>query len=122
MSFNNVVDSKEVECFDPGRLSLPVPRLSPARKLAEGKSDFVVLEICCSEDSAIAQACSKAHRLSYFGVTEELDILSATSKKALKELVKVLSNPKAKMWVHISTPCAAGCGLRHINMRRVRNI
>ena len=118
VSFNNVVDSKEVECFDPGRLSLPVPWLSPARKLAEGKSDFVVLEICCSEDSAIAQACSKVHRLSYFGVTEKLDILSATSKKALKELVKVLSNPNAKMWVHISTPCAAGCGLRHINMRR----
>ena len=44
--------------------------------------------------------------------------MSATSKKALKELVKVLSNPKAKMWVHISTPCAAGCGLRHINLRR----
>ena len=118
VSFNNVVDSKEVECFDPGRLSLPVPWLSPARKLAEGKSDFVVLEICCSEDSAIAQACSKVHRLSYFGVTEKLDILSASSKKALKELVKVLSNPNVKMWVHISTPCTAGCGLRHINMRR----
>ena len=58
VSFNNVVDSKEVECFDPGRLSLPESWLSPARKLAEGKSDFVVLEICCSEGSAIAQACS----------------------------------------------------------------
>ena len=114
VSFNNVVDSKEVECFDPCRSSLPESWLSPARKLAEGKSDFVVLEICCSEGSAIAQACSKAHRLSYFGVTEEVDILSAGCKKALKEL----ENPKTKLWVHISTPCTAGCGLRRINTRR----
>ena len=117
VSFNNVVDSKEVECFDPGRLSLPESWLSPARKLAEGKSDFVVLEICCSEGSAIAQACSKAHRLSYFGVTEEVDILSVSCKKALKELVKVLEDPNTKLWVHISTR-TAGCGLRRINMRR----
>ena len=41
MSFNNVVDSKKVECFDP----LLESWLNPARKLAERKSDFVVLEI-----------------------------------------------------------------------------
>ena len=35
MHVQHVVDSKEVECFDPGRFSLPVPWLSPARKLAE---------------------------------------------------------------------------------------
>ena len=64
------------------------------------------------------QACSKAHRLSYFGVTEEVDILSVSCKKALKELVKVLEDPKTKLWVHISTPCTAGCGLRRINVRR----
>ena len=32
VSFNNIVDSKEVECFDPGRLSLPESWLSPARR------------------------------------------------------------------------------------------
>ena len=54
----------------------------------------------------------------YFGVTKSVDFLSYNCLGCLVELFKCLAEGSSvKVWCHISTPCTAGCGLRHLHMK-----
>ena len=109
----------EVEAFDLSRIRIPDEWLEGATKVANNRVDLIVIELFCQAGSAISIACEKAHRAAYFGVTKNVDFLSYNCVGSLLELLKSLGNRSSlKVWCHISTPCTAGCGFRHINMRR----
>ena len=109
----------EVEAFDLSRIRIPDEWLEGATKVANHRVDLIVIELFCQAGSAISIACEKAHRAAYFGVTKNVDFLSYNCMGSLLELLKSLGNRSSvKVWCHISTPCTAGCGFRHINMRR----
>ena len=109
----------EVEAFDLSRIRIPDEWLEGATKVANNRVDLIVIELFCQAGSAISIACEKAHRAAYFGVTKNVDFLSYNCMGSLLELLKSLGNRSSlKVWCHISTPCTAGCGFRHINMRR----
>ena len=87
-------------------------------KVAHKKVDLIVLELYCQPGSAISRACEKGHRVAYFGVTKSVDFLSYNCLGCLLELLKCLAEGSTtKVWCHISTPCTAGCGLRHLHLK-----
>ena len=103
----------EIDCFDPCRLKLPDEWVEAATKVAQKKVDLIVLP-----GSAISRACEKGHRVAYFGVTKSVDFLSYNCLGCLLELLKCLAEGSTtKVWCHISTPCTAGCGLRHLHLK-----
>ena len=108
----------EIEAFDVSRLKLPTEWMESALRVAQGKVDLIVLELYCQLGSAISRACEKGHRVAYFGVTKSVDFLSYNCLGCLVELLNCLAEGfSVKVWCHISTPCTAGCGLRHLHMK-----
>ena len=76
----------------------------------------VVVEICASLNSAIWQAC-RDRGLECISVTkEERNLLT---RETQKELYRLLQRD-VPLWIHISTPCTAGCRYRFLNRRRSR--
>ena len=76
----------------------------------------VVVEICASPNSAIWQAC-RDRGLECISVTkEERNLLT---RETQKELYRLLQRD-VPLWIHISTPCTAGCRYRFLNRRRSR--
>ena len=76
----------------------------------------VVVEICASLNSAIWKAC-RDRGLECISVTkEERNLLT---RETQKELYRLLQRD-VPLWIHISTPCTAGCRYRFLNRRRSR--
>ena len=113
-----VEESYEIDSFDLCRLKIPNEWVEAATRVANKKVDLIVLELYCQSESAISRACEKGHRVAYFGVTKSVDFLSYNCLGCLLELLKCLAEGSTvKVWCHISTPCTAGCGLRHLHMK-----
>ena len=75
-----------------------------------------MVEICASLDSAIWKAC-RDRGLECISVTkEERNLLT---RETQKELYRLLQR-EVPLWIHISTPCTAGCRYRFLNRRRSR--
>lgn len=75
--------------------------------------DIALVEVCCSEVSALRDACNVA-RVPYLGVSARMqdnDIF-----KRVKEYAQV-QREMNKRWihVHVSTPCTTGSPLRHFH-------
>ena len=80
--------------------------------------NLVVIELFCSKDSAIAKACRRAE-VAYLGITQEENFFSAETQAFLKEALSVLgSRFSTKVYLHIATPCTAGCSWRFYNWKR----
>ena len=76
----------------------------------------VVVEICASLNSAIWKA-SRDRGLECISLTkEERNLLT---RETQKELYRLLQRD-VPLWIHISTPCTAGCRYRFLNRRRSR--
>ena len=100
-------------------LEIPESWKEPGRRLAEGRIQLVVLELCCEPGSALSVACSGKRKLAYFGVDTGIDLLKRNTFRLIRETLKVFESDKnVGVFVHLSAPCAAGCGFRHINSKR----
>ena len=64
------------------------------------------------------ERASKTEEVAYFGVTKEVDLLSYNGFWLLQEVFSVLSLGTVWVCAHLSTPCSAGCGLRHLRFRK----
>ncbi|CAE7728534.1 unnamed protein product [Symbiodinium sp. CCMP2592] len=108
-------EPNENERFTP---SVPPSWKAAALKLARGEAKYVVVELCCEEGSALSKACSKVPEIAYFGVTKEVDLLSYNGLCLLREVFGVVAEGEVKVYAHLSTPCSAGCGLRHLRFKK----
>ena len=103
---------------DPDFPEVPNSWLGSAQKVAKQAASLIVVELCCEEGSALAKACSGIPEVAYFGVTKEIDLLSYNGLCLLKEVFGVLSSGTVRVYAHLSTPCSAGCGLRHLRFKK----
>ena len=100
-------------------LAIPSSWKDEAYRVASGEATMVVLELCCEEESAIAQACKRERDIAYFGITKKLDLLSREASLLLKGILeKMASNERIYVYAHLSTPCSAGSGLRHLRFSK----
>ena len=100
-------------------LEIPESWKEPGRRLAEGRIQLLVLELCCEPGSALSVACSGKRKAAYFGVDKGIDLLKRNTFRLIREILKVFESDKnVGVFVHLSTPCTAGCGFRHINSKR----
>ena len=89
-----------------------------ARDLALGSVPLLVIEVFCSADSALCRACAR-DRVAYIGITEEEDFLSKSTQLFLGEvLLCLLSRKPPQIYVHIASPCTAGCSYRFKHWHR----
>ena len=89
-----------------------------ARDLALGSVPLLVIEVFCSTDSALCRACAR-DRVAYIGITEKEDFLSKSTQMFLGEvLLCLLSRKPPQIYVHIASPCTAGCSYRFKNWHR----
>ena len=79
----------------------------PLSKYCQGH--LLVIEVCCHPDSSLKRLCHM-RCIPYLGLDQSLDVTSPTAR-ALLQLVRTRQTWLA---VHISTPCTAGCGFKHI--------
>ena len=92
--------------------------LDVAQDLARGIVPWVVVELFCSKDSAISQACKRAG-VAYIGITQEENFVDPNTQAFLGETLSVLkSRYQTKVYVPIATPCTAGCSWRYYNWRK----
>ena len=103
---------------DPDFPEVPRSWLGSAQKVAQRAASLIVVELCCEEGSALAEACSSIPEVAYFGVTKEVDLLSYNGLRLLQEVFGVLSYGTVRVYAHLSTPCSAGCGLRHLRFKK----
>ena len=103
---------------DPDFPEVPESWLGSAQKVAKKAASLIVVELCCEEGSALSKACSSIPEVAYFGVTKEVDLLSYNGLRLLQEVFGVLSYGTVRVYAHLSTPCSAGCGLRHLRFKK----
>ena len=99
-------------------LEIPESWRDPGRRLAEGRIQPVVLELCCGPESALSVACSGKRKVAYFGVDKGIDLLKRNTFRLIRKSSRCLDQTRTLAFVHLSTPCTAGCGFRHINSKR----
>ena len=88
-------------------------RVSP-ESMKESDEVAAVLEVFCSEDSALCQVCGSLG-VPYCGITA-----NAETSRVLAETIKVITAWKNRgLWihVHVSTPCSSGSPLRNFVQR-----
>ena len=99
------------------------PRLavfeSVARDLARRAVKFLVVELYCKEGSALESVCQKED-VPYVGISRKIDLFNEETQEFLSEVFSVLKpeNPSVRLYVHIASPCTAGCSFRFKNWRK----
>ena len=92
--------------------------LDVARDLARGIVPLLVIELFCGPESAISQACKRSG-VAYIGITEAENFVDPHTQEFLAETLLVLkSRFRTSIYVHIATPCTAGCSWRHYNLKK----
>ena len=92
--------------------------LDVAQDLARGIVPLLVIELFCGPESAISQACRRAG-VAYIGITAAENFVDPNTQEFLAETLSVLkSRYCTRIYVHIATPCTAGCSWRHYNLRK----
>ena len=87
-------------------LEIPESWREPGRRLAEGRIQLVVLELCCEPESALSVACSGKRKVAYFGVDKGSDLLKRNTFRLIREILEVFASDKdVGVFVHLSTPC-----------------
>ena len=78
--------------------------------------EMAFIEVCCSPNSALRQAC-KVARMPYVGITK-----NAQEGRVLSEVaafVELQRNSRRWIHVHCSTPCSSGSPLKSLNQKRL---
>ena len=89
-----------------------------AMDLALGLVPLLVVELFCARDSALCTAC-KREKVAYIGITQEEDFLSKGTQLFLGEvLLCLLKRNPPKIYIHVSSPCTAGCSFRFKNWHK----
>ena len=78
----------------------------PILALSDLGHAFMIVEVCCSEDSAIFRVCKRLG-IHYVGVTDKMEHDSTFRK--VKEHVEYMN---VKTFVHMSSPCSSGSPLK----------
>ena len=87
-------------------LAIPDACKEPGRRLAEGHTQLVVLELSCEPGSALSVACSGKRKVAYFGVAKGIDVLKRNTFRLIQEILKVFESDKdVGVFVRLSTPC-----------------
>ena len=77
--------------------------------------EMAFVEVCCSENSSLRQAC-KVARMPYLGITKNMQERRVLDE--VKAFVVVQRNCGRWLHVHCSTPCSSGSPLKHLNQKR----
>ena len=77
--------------------------------------EMAFIEVCCSENSALRQAC-KVARMPYLGITKNMQERRVLDE--VKAFVVLQRNSGRWLHVHCSTPCSSGSPLKHLNQKR----
>ena len=92
---------------------------SMARDLARGAVKLLVVERYCKVGGALEIACQKED-VPYVGISRRIDLFNEETQEFLAEVFSVLKpeNPSVRLYVHIASPCTAGCSFRFKNWRK----
>ena len=89
-----------------------------AMDLALGLVPLLVVELFCARESALCAAC-KRENVAYIGITQEEDFLSKGTQLFLGEvLLCLLKRNSPKIYIHVASPCTAGCSFRFKNWHK----
>ena len=71
------------------------------------------------EGSALESACQKED-VPYVGISRKIDLFNEDTQEFLVEVFSVLKteSPSVRVYVHIASPCTAGCSFRFENWRK----
>ena len=100
---------------------VPVGDLNSLREIlltgvsASVGQEMAFIEVCCSENSSLRQAC-KVARMPYLGITKNMQERRVLDE--VKAFVVVQRNCGRWLHVHCSTPCSSGSPLKHWNQKR----
>ena len=100
---------------------VPVGDLNSLREIlltgvsASVGQEMAFIEVCCSENSSLRQAC-KVARMPYLGITKNMQERRVLDE--VKAFVVVQRNCGRWLHVHCSTPCSSGSPLKHLNQKR----
>ena len=77
------------------------------------------MELYCKEGSALESVCQKED-VPYVGSSRKIDLFNEETQEFLSEVFSVLKleNPSVRLYVHIASPCTAGCSFRFKNWRK----
>ena len=80
---------------------------------------LLVVELYCKEGSALENACQKED-VPYVGISRKIDLFNGETQEFLAEVFSVLKpeNPSVRLYVHIASPCTAGCSFRFKNWHK----
>ena len=81
-----------------------------------GGIDQLMIELCCSEESRLAEAVP--HRAAAIRVPEGLDLRSIRTYRVIKDVAKIAKKANIDICLWISIPCTAGCPWRYINAKK----
>ena len=76
----------------------------------------LIVEICCEEESGMCVVCRKL-QLPYIGVTKTKGLNGAP-----KQVLRWVTGCQRHSAWWISTPCTAGCRLRHLNLHNEKHL
>ena len=100
---------------------VPVGDLNSLREIvltgvsASVGQEMAFIEVCCSENSSLRQAC-KVARMPYLGITKNMQERRVLDE--VKAFVVVQRNCGRWLHVHCSTPCSSGSPLKHLSQKR----
>ena len=77
-------------------------------------SCWVFVEICCKQGSALASECH-LNGWTHLGVDAAVDVAKTATIRVLQHVLRVTGRLKrCHLMVWCSTPCTAGCRIRHV--------
>ena len=91
-----------------------------ARDLALGLVPLLLLvvEVFCAKDGALCKARAREN-VAYIGITEEENFLLKSTQLFLGEvMLSLLGRKPPKIYLHIASPCTAGCSFRFKNWHK----
>ena len=84
----------------------------PTNSLVKTGKGLVILEICCSRDSAMSRV-AKRLGIHYVEIAEKME-----SRSVQNELLRYLDSLRpVKVFVHVSSPCTSGSQFRNLTSK-----
>ena len=81
-----------------------------------GGIEQLMIELCCSEESRLAEAVPQ--RAAAIRVPEGLDLRSIRTYRVIKDVAKIARKANISICLWVSIPCTAGCPWRYINAKK----
>ena len=86
----------------------------------EDGADMLVIEVCCSQDSALRKVCRKSKITSYLGISKAAEARS-TGQGIVASIAQHRElNPRGWVHIHVASPCASEIGLSDFREEEIR--